>query len=193
MVDPGGDTLLALLADLAKLLKKHGPETFEALASKLAQPDFAASLSKTLADVAHAHRAAAPVGRSHSEKAALSRYRRELVKSDAPESRLLLSFLDEIFAKRVLPSAKDVNAFVAESKLPMAPVTSRERAIIPLLEALKGLPVETLRKRLESVKRFEDDDRSLRGWSEIILGSSQASRVSPAAAREEPPRYGQRS
>ena len=54
--------------------------------------------------------------------------------------------------------------------LPPLNATARDKAIVPLTKALLPLSLEVLKARLAEVKSVSNqDDRSLEGWSNIIL------------------------
>jgi hypothetical protein len=91
-------------------------------------------------------------------------------KTEPEKSDLLVKFYDGLTAKTVLPTLRDIQAFVSDMGLPPLKATARDKAIVPLTKALLPLSLEVLKARLAEVKSVSNqDDRSLEGWSNIIL------------------------
>jgi len=166
-----------LLRELAELLRRYGPETFEKLATEISSPHFSKMLGSMLSSVAMAGRHA-QISRSEQKKS-----RRKLeggipsilvqLRTTEPEkSTLLARFYDSLSAKAVLPTLREIQEFAADAGLPRLKATAREKAITPLLKGLMSLPVKEMRDRLALLKPVsKEDDRSLEGWTNIILGS----------------------
>jgi hypothetical protein len=167
---------LELLVEIAKLLKRYGPETFEGLAQGLSTPEFSERLVSVLIMTAKTGRTARPKEREIEvtrRRPNVRDFRSSLVdlgKSEPEKSDLLIRFYDELSAKAVLPTMRDIQGFASDMGLPSLNATARSKAIIPLVKALLPLPLEDLRARLMTVKRVQNqDDRSLEGWGKIIL------------------------
>jgi hypothetical protein len=164
---------LELLVDIARLLKKYGAETFAALAEELASPAFRERLVALLTTAAEVGRGSsvARVGRPKSPRG-VDDLRSSLIdvqQSDAEKATLLLRFYDDLMGKRLLPTARELQLF-AEGFDPSAPpLTGRKKAIESLFKQLLPLPVERLREVVASVKPTVPEDRSLEGWTNLIL------------------------
>lgn len=172
---------LELLVEIAKLLKKYGPETFEILSGNLSSPEFAERLVSILSTTARVARTVRAKGLETTERKKSPRdFRSSLValeKTDKEKSTLLIKFYDDLMAKTFLPKLRDIQAFVEDNGLPPAKATARDKAIIPLFKALSPLPLDELRSRLSMLKPVSTkDDRSLEGWSKIILDKDRRTR-----------------
>jgi len=162
---------LDLLADLAKLLKKHGPDTFESLAESILSPEMTQHLSRVLTQVAKTAHTVPKTKREAGSKEE-SRIPRSLitVKNTEPQKyQLLMEFHNDLTAKTVLPSLRDIKEFAVECGLPEIRAKSRQKAINPLINSLLEFPNEQLIARIQSLKKHDTGDRSLEGWSNIIL------------------------
>ncbi|MDQ3398292.1 MAG: hypothetical protein M3511_11095, partial [Deinococcota bacterium] len=97
------------------------------------------------------------------------------IKEDEPEkSELLLKLYDDLLAKTALPSLRDIHEFLADTELPPLKATSRSKAIVPLIKTLMTLQMPDLRAKLSKIESLStQDDRSLEGWSNIILNKDQ--------------------
>lgn len=162
---------LDLLVDLAKLLKKYGPEPFRSLAVSISSPEMTQHLSVILTQ-------AAKIGRSipktkketrPKEEPSVPRSLAALENVEQEKYQLLMSFRTDLIAKKFLPSLRDVKEFAVEYGLPEVRAKSRQRAISPLIGSLVKLPNEQLVARIQSLKRYDMGDRSLEGWSNLIL------------------------
>jgi hypothetical protein len=168
-------TEFALLTDIAKLLRKHGPEAFEELARRLSSPEFAGQLVTILSEGARvARQSTAGGGKSRLGKRTSPSDLRmalvELAKTDPERSRLLLLLFDNLSAKIFLPKMQDLRAFALHAGLPPLKANARPKALVEVVEALVGLPfveLERLVARLEPVTA--SDDRSLESWTRIIF------------------------
>ena len=163
-----------LLIEIAKLFGKYGPETFESLSEKLSTPEFSERLSSVLSVVAKKGRTVRPQETELTEQTRSPKdFRSSLVaakKTDPEKSELLVNFYDGLTAKTFLPTLRDIQAFVSDTGSPPLKASTRDKAIIPLVKVLLPLPLEELKTRLSVVKSVpSQDDRSLEGWSNIIL------------------------
>lgn len=172
---------LELLIDIAKLLKKYGPETFEILAERLSNPDFSESLVSILAKTAKANKTLTTSKTSTSTKRSRRRDFRsslmELGKTDPEKSELLLKFYTKLIAKSVLPTLRDIRSFASDRSPQSIKAMSRDKAIIPLIKILLPKPLDELKDLLSEITPVSElDDRSLEGWSNIILNKNRRSR-----------------
>ncbi|HML02900.1 MAG TPA: hypothetical protein VK487_05950 [Candidatus Bathyarchaeia archaeon] len=151
-----------LMLDLAKLLRKHGPQVFESLAGTLSSPEFVEKFTAILMGTAR-------IGRAHvSNRSPLVRELNRLKEVEPKKYEIIKSFMAEFAAGQILPSLKDVNRFVAENGLPEIKATSRSRSISQLVHSLLKLPSEQLGKILAGLVKGRRSDSSLSEWSEII-------------------------
>ena len=163
-----------LLIDLSKLLNKYGPDVFEHLAEHLSAPEFVERLTKLLSDVARTARAV-PATRSNSRTKPPSQkeLRSSLVAlgdTDPEKGVLLVRLYDELMAKTVLPTMKELHRFATKAGLCPLEIRSRPHAVVVLLEDLRGRPLEELRILVADLNTAaEQHDRSLENWTRIIL------------------------
>lgn len=163
-----------LLLDLAKLLRKHGPETFESLAESISSPETSRQLARLLRHGAKIAGSIPTTKRRHAEfkpEPGIPKALITLRNTDPERYQTLMNFHNDLIAKAVLPSLRDVKEFAKDSGLPEVRAKSREKAIAPLIGALVKLPSEQLTAKMRSLKQYGAGDRSLEGWSKVILNS----------------------
>ena len=183
-----------LLTDIAKLLKKYGPETFESLASLVNSPETTRSLAEVLQATARISREASTPDANSGAGNAVRAIRQELdaIKDSEPgKHAILLDFHEALREKRALPTLKDMRAFAADRGLPGIEANTRQRAIAPLMRSLLDAPAGGLESIMSLVDISADEpasgaasapatprhDNALQGWSEIILGKDRAART----------------
>lgn len=168
-----------LLADLGKLIRKHGPEAFEDLANHIARPEFTEQLAHVLSTSARVSRTVGAEKEKPTTKKSQEDFRSSLLKaqeSEPEKAALLLQLYDGLMAKTILPTLKDMNDFALDNDLPELKARARGRAVVPFVKALQSMPLEKARvlcRQLPSARR--EDDRSLGAWSSIILGKEERS------------------
>ncbi|MDO9334707.1 MAG: hypothetical protein Q7T57_09335 [Dehalococcoidales bacterium] len=163
---------LDLLIDLAKLIKKHGPECFETLADYARSPDFARRLADLLsasATVARTTRTERTESTKREPANSLGNTLAVLQQTEPQKYELISDFYNALQKKAVLPTMRDIKAFVLDCGLPEIRGNSRQEAIVPLIKKLMLLPTATLSVKLRIPKTNEKGDRSLEGWTSIIL------------------------
>lgn len=164
-----------LLIDLARLLKKYGPEPFEALARSIGSPETSVRLAALLTGAAQAARAthqpattavrAPKTMRTAPLAAAL-----ETIKTSEPAKYSCLAELYENLKEgRVLPTMRAVRSFLAERGLPAISATSRDKAFPAVMRLLLPLSVEELKSLSKDLPRHDQHGRDLEGWSNLIL------------------------
>ena len=170
-----------LLGDLAKLLKKYGPEAFTGLAERLSSPEFVEQLIQILSTSAQAARQSSPTRtRKPAPESFPKDFRFSLVqleKTDSEKSAFLVRLYDQLMAKAVLPTLQELRSFALSAGLPPLKATSRPKAVVALLEGLSGRTLEELQKlggHIEPTK--SSHDRSLENWTRIILDKDLPSR-----------------
>lgn len=163
-----------LLADIVKLLRKHGPMAFSCLSEAIERGEFLRHVEVILAEGAKGgEKAGIKKGTSRVRKSIRGEIS-ELCKKQPEKGQLLIDFYDGLIAKRYLPHLRDLRHFAAEFDLPEITATSRARAVAPLIRELCKIPVRDLEDIFTTISRVEQssEDRSLAGWSELILRRS---------------------
>lgn len=163
-----------LLLDLAKLIKKYGVGPFNDLSADLSSPFFKNNFSELLFKIA---KTAEETGFKESKPAKRKQvprsFRSRLLKiqEEQPEKgKLLLKLFDDLSLKKFLPTLRDIRNFIADNGLQPLNVKSRKNAIIPFVKQLITLETSDIEKIITDIRPFtESDDRSLGGWSDIIL------------------------
>lgn len=162
-----------LLSDIARLLKKYGYETFESLADRLSSEDFLSALLNILDATAKAGRSteagAVPIEKRQRAPKGVREFLIALSDTEPEKSRLLVQFHDSVVARTILPTFREVQFLLSEYGLPAVKVRSRKEAIPALIRNMSALPIEEIRKITMQMPRPAQDDRSLEGWSKIIL------------------------
>jgi len=162
---------LDLLVDIAKLLKKYGPEPFELLAASISSPEMTQHLSVVLTQVAKIARSIPKTKRESrlKEKPSVPRALTALKNVNLEKYQLLMNFYTGLNAKSVLPTLRDLQEFAIDCGLPEVRAKSRQKAISPFIGSLIKLPNEQLIEKIQLLKKYDMGDRSLEGWSNIIL------------------------
>jgi len=176
----------ALLADLAQLIKKHGPTAFSDLASLLRDPAKVDDLTAILEAGSFAGRNAKtrkkkPVREGRrTGPISLLHLLSETRSTDPAKAELLTRFYEDLSLKRVLPSLRDLRKFASDNGLIGAAADSREKAIGPLVRDLRGRSVEQVREIIGRaiVTEGTKDDRSLERWTDIILDKGRSRKSS---------------
>lgn len=171
---------LDLLVDLAKLLRKYGPNTFEKLAAHIGTPEFTARLSDILTASSRTSRSVRTCKRHAKPTKPGASFRASLIDLEGmvPEkSSLLLQLYDGLLAKTLLPTLREMNGFLSDNGLAPLKATSRQKAIIPFVKFFLPLPLSQIKSYLARLHPTDTaDDRSLDGWSSVIFGRKDASR-----------------
>ena len=170
-----------LLADIARLMRKYGPETFESLAQSLSSPEFSERLATLLVTTSKAGRIARANEVTAKKRAAPARDFRSslaaLSQTEPEKGKLLVEFYDGLVAQSILPSLRDIRAFASGAGLAAVKAHARKDAIIPLVRELMSLPLDELQAAQSAARRTStQNDRSLEGWSKIILDKSRHER-----------------
>ena len=162
-----------LLSDLAKLIKKYGPETFEDLAQALVNPNFIEQFAEVLKTTARVARTTRRKTRKSSGNSRKQDFRSSLFSlglDGAEKGALLMDLYDGLKAKTILPTLRQMQSFVSDNGLPSIKSTSREKALVPFVKAFVPIPIEEVREYLKRIQPISSSgDRSLEGWSNIIF------------------------
>ena len=166
-----------LLADIAELLKKYGPDTFEVLAGFMATPETTQTLIELLQSTAEICRSSPRANAKPRNTKTTRSIRDELASIEVVDSQkytLLSDFYQALHEKNVLPTLRELRSFVADCGLPEIKADARQKAINPLMRSLIELPTSELAEILRAVPAYSSNDRGLLRWSEIILGKDRA-------------------
>ena len=168
-----------LLQDVAALLIKYGPETFETLATSLKSPEFSQVLAEVLDSAAQNSRSTSAAYSGTRNRDTLRSIRQELddLQSVEPSKHvILMEFYKALQEKRALPTLRDLNDFVEKSGLPVESSNKRPQAIARTIRFLLDLPETDIVQILDRAPTAPRSDNTLQGWSEIILdkGSDKA-------------------
>jgi hypothetical protein len=164
-----------LLIDLAKLLRKYGPDEFEDLAKLIGSAEFTGNVSKLLLSVAEESRRHArtqpPPAQSRPGKSTMNpdRTQEQLEITDPERASLLAELKLKLTEGGALPRLSDVLSFAKRFNLPGVKATSRDVAVRLLLKSFSRLSTEQVRAILEHFSDAAEDAAGLKGWTEIIL------------------------
>ena len=165
---------LELLADIAVLLKKYGPETFDKLAGLISSPEFTERLTIILGSVARTSRITTPKRGSVARGAKATPLRdvlQSLRKSDPQKYQMISSFHTDLIAGEILPTMRDIRSFAAEIGVRDLGASSRDKALGSLVRVLASLEIQELVAKLAKVSTVQQGDRDLEGWTSIILNT----------------------
>lgn len=163
-----------LLIELAKLLKKFGTGSFDTLAENLSKPEFSERLVLVLTSISKASKS---LPQKPKRKSSSRDFRSSLVESAQSEPgkfELLIKLYDDLGAKTILPSLRDIKFFVEDVGLNPMKATDRSKAVIALIKQLSLLNADEIRSKVSNLKfnNFKDD-RSLEGWNNIIFNKNR--------------------
>ena len=167
---------IELLTDIARLLKKHGPEPFEQLAQKFKEGRLVEDLLSILDTSARTgRRSRARLGEKRSpatRKDGITELFQRLEKGDPEKAKVLRQLYHSLIGKTLLPTLRDIRYFADDNGLQPVKATSRDKAILPLLRDLASVPSDKISHMVSSVPCSEvEGGRTLEGWTGIILGS----------------------
>jgi len=162
---------LNLLVDIAKLIRKYGPEPFESLAQSILSPQLSQDLSNILMQTSKVARAISEEKEKYKtkEESPILRSLLALKRKEPEKYRLLTNFHNGLVTKTLLPSLREIKEFASDCGLPEIRAESRQKAISPLVGSLAKLPYEQLAEKIKSIRKHGKEDRSLEGWTNIIL------------------------
>lgn len=172
-----GKRELDLLVDISKLLKKHGSEPFETLAKYISSDEISQRLAELLKGAARIERAVTPDKsgeKAKKRKTSLHDELDALQSSDPRKHELIMKFYNDIQSNAILPTLRELKGFARDLGLPEVRSTSRNKSITPLMMSLLQLPTDDLSKKLGTLRHHEKRDRTLEGWSNLILEKEQS-------------------
>lgn len=173
-----GEREYELLIDIAKLLRKHGPDAFDDLANKISTPEFSAQLATVLTAAASSGRSLKSEGKrgSHGKgtRRDLTAQLAALAETEPDKAAMLREFYDGLMAKYLLPTLREVRAFASDNGLPVPTATARPQVAASLLLSLVPLPLTEVQAKLNTLPPKADaDDRSLQRWNDLILDKNR--------------------
>lgn len=171
-----------LLVDIARLLKKYGPDVFDELARMLNQTEVVKNLIAILEDSAGKARSAKAFGggkrRSSGQRTGLRQLLSELEVREPQKGELLANFNEALGSKSVLPTLKELRYFAMDNGLSPIRATARDKAIYPFLKDLATRPVEEIKSIVNRASiGAQMGDRSLEGWAGVILDKKRSKKV----------------
>jgi hypothetical protein len=172
---------LALLGDLIRLLRKHGPEAFKSLAASLGDAGWSDRMAAILTAVAEATPQRRITSRPTRSRSTFERVNAQLQHLDPERLTLLRPIAERLVAGEWLPRMKDVAEFTAIAGFPALRTKSRSDAIVALVRNMAAMPADQLERLAQELgASVGEDQRSLEGWNRIIE-RSRAETISPRA------------
>ena len=161
---------IKVLAELNRLVARHGPEPFIRMAKILRDPERASQLANV---IEHAAQNAVPA-KSESRRRRTDRIGigvlNELRMTNPAKHAIIADIRTLLIHDRILKSMSDIRQFAMIHNLSIGKATSRSTAIVPLLRSLSFLPVESLKEIRKSLDDgYSIDDRSLSRWRDVIV------------------------
>jgi hypothetical protein len=157
-----------LLSDLAKLLRKYGPEPFETLASWISSPEASerfATLLRQSASIARKSGVNSPAKKTNEIDLVLKRLEREV----PDKAALLRRFSDDVLSRTLPVPNHKLADFAQELGAKVGSRDSRSKLVAILIERLAEFPLEEIRRHLNRFEDSPDADRSLSAWAGLIM------------------------
>lgn len=173
-----------LVADFARLIKKHGPDALSDLVEFLRDEAQIQQLITILEAGKAASKRAKPVKvrrhKSSSTKGESVRRssQRMFELEDGPHREVFLMLNNALSSKEILPTLSELRNFCRDNGLRAVVATSRDKAIPSFVrEVLSRKPdeVQQLLRKLQA-SNTEAGDRSLERWTGVILDKQNASK-----------------
>lgn len=166
-----------LLIDIAKLIKKYGAETFFSLSQSISSPETTQKLATILSESSKLIRKTQKGAEKHktniSQSVVISKTLDEIKNTEPELYGVLYPFYEGLIRKDFLPRLSDIREFAIDCGLPAINATSRAKSINPLMISIIGHHNRRLLARIKSVSISRDNNRSLEGWSGIILKNNE--------------------
>jgi hypothetical protein len=162
-----------LLIDIARLIKKYGPDTFEELANYLRKKETFNSLIELLKTSSKAAKVVSSptlIIQAEKKKVGIKGFLSRMEKTEPIKAHILSAFHDELLAKAVLPNLREIKDFASDSGLRLITAGSRDKAIFPLLKDLGTRQIDEIKTIINNANRMaQRSDRTLEAWTGIIL------------------------
>ena len=157
------------LADLNRIVARHGPSSITRLAELIRDPQRAEELADVL-ELA-ARRVSRPSSKSKSREndrvgmGILSALRGK----DPAKHAVLAEIRSNLIHGAILHTMLEIRHFTVLHNLEIGSASSRKAAIAPLLRSLSKLPTPEIASLRDSMIQSKVDDRSLEKWREVIV------------------------
>ncbi len=169
-----------LLRDLARLIRKYGPDAFASLSDFLKTPnaiDQLATILDASATAGQKARVTKASGKPKRAQQGLDEILAEVEKTEPHKAQELSEFVRAFGAKRALPTLRDVRDFASDNGLRSVTATSRDKTLLPLVKDLITRPSGELSTILKRIALHEHEgDRTLEGWAGVILDKERRNR-----------------
>lgn len=167
---------LDLLIDLVKLVRKYGPDSFDELAEYLSSQTTTHDLPQVLTKVAQMVRSL-PERKEKEEKKQVAPIPKTLLsikRLEHEKYQLLKPFYDELTAKTMLPTLKDIKEFSRETGLPEIHADSRQKAVSSVINSMVKFSNKEILTKIQSITKYKSGYRTLEGWGNIILNGKDS-------------------
>jgi hypothetical protein len=168
-----------LLGEIAMLLRKYGQGALLDLATIMRNPHFTDQLATVLENTAKV----APPRKQTKTRASLKQEQQQLRESlaalretEPDRANILLSLLNSLQTKTILPSLRALSAFISDQGLPVPKAKSRDKVALWFLRQCTRLAIvdlQALAQKVALAQGMPDGDRSLAGWGRIILDGKE--------------------
>lgn len=161
------DSTIALLEDMAKLLKKHGPDTFHALANGLDSAEFVPELIKILRKFAEEGR----ITRSKKAKKQIPVLETKEQAFDPEKNVAIEALRKALMDANVVRHVRDLRNLAAQLHIPIKGIKgaqTRWRIVDVMISGLSNRPIDEL-NRFRLQLNTEKGGNELSSWSSIIL------------------------
>lgn len=175
-----------LLADLVRVVRRHGPESVLRLAHLIRDPMAAGDLSDVL-ERAVEHEKSKPKkpkrasSRSSGALSPGSKLLGELRKADPEKHSIVAEMRSYLIAGKVLPTMGELRQFADVHSLSIGKASSRRAAIVPLLKSIAEHPSADAKRLLDLMSKPTANSRSLKEWRDVIVGRPHSRAVSSNA------------
>ena len=168
-----------LLAELARLVARHGPSSFSRLATLIRDPEQAEMLAELLDEASSLSTRRTRRAATRTPERIGMGVLRELRKSNPEKHALIAAFRHDLLSRSILPTMNHLRNFALVNDVSIGKASSRSAAITPLLRSLSMLPADRIHTLRESLTYSETNDRSLEAWRNVIV--KQRPDVPPSA------------
>lgn len=156
-----------LVVDLARLLRKYGPDEFIRVAQLVRSAEFADALAQLLTTFAFVGRAES--GRRPERGAKTVENVIENLRQRDPERHALLTDIWRRLQEDPTVTLRDLDSLYRLAAVEPSRSRSRQRAAVGLLRALAEKPTDDVRRIAEALPRRDSRPGGLMGWADIIL------------------------
>ena len=160
-----------LLEDMAKLVKKYGASTFSELSDEMSSPEFQRRFVNLISNIGEATKnLKIKKGNRKNPLEIIDNKIKTVKENDERRGEILEKIFRDLINKKILPTFRDVKIFIEDNDLGIFNSKSRQAILSPLMKKLILLDTAELSKLIRNIpENQEDSNRSLSGWSNIIL------------------------